>query len=133
MKKWKRVLSLGVVLGFLVVGSNAFADDKVRNSKLGDITAITLMGERWHNPNRGGFFFTTGNLPNDPYPLNYFIVRGESEKYVNRLLSTLLSAKSMNKRVTVGYQVINPNIVVVDENGNEFTLNEGDVTSITME
>jgi hypothetical protein len=58
------------------------------------------MGSLWQNENRGGFYFYTDSLPQG---VEYFIARGATEVYLNRLLSVLLAAKTTNKRVTVAY------------------------------
>ena len=38
----------------------------------------------------------------------HFIVRGDSELYIDRLLAIVLSAKSMNKTVVISYSEITP-------------------------
>ena len=109
-----------------LISVNASADDTTYAASLAHVTSFTLMGERWQNANRGGFYFYTDNmpaLPTSPYNVDYFIVRG-TEKYVNRLLSVVLAAKNMNKRIAVGYMVLHPD--------NPEAI-EGDVVSIAVE
>jgi len=106
--------------------SNAFADDTVHISDISHVAVITLLGSLHHNANRGGFTFTLKNQPDEPDGgIDVFIVRGHREKYINRLLSVLLFAKSMNKRVQVRYKVLYRN----EKTG----YSEGDVVVITVE
>jgi hypothetical protein len=73
----KRILLAIVVLVVLFRGFS-FAADTVIGSAPAHVTGITLMGELWQNENRGGFFFYTDNLPQG---VDYFIVRGGSERF----------------------------------------------------
>jgi hypothetical protein len=121
MKKY--MLSTLLFVFLCMSSSYAAADDTMYTSDWGNVAHVNLLGEKWHNANRGGFYFMTDNLPTSPYSVDYFIVRG-GEKYINRLLSILLSAKSMNKKVIVNYKVLHP------ENPQA---TEGDVVSIGMQ
>ena len=114
MKNIIAIFVILVVIGFSSI--NVFCSDTIEVSEPAHVTGIQLMGELWGNENRGGFYFYTDNLPSG---IDYFIVRGGSELYIDRLLATLLSAKSMNKRVVINY--------------TKFTSNEGDVVSIAIE
>jgi hypothetical protein len=115
----KRLVFILIILVLLPV--YGFADDQVQASGYGYVTGINFMGTLWQNANRGGFYFYI-----DPMPpgVDYFIVRGNSELYIDRLLATLLSAKSMNKRIAVSYIVYNP--------ANPYGI-EGDIVSISIE
>jgi hypothetical protein len=115
MKNIIAIFVILVVIGFSSI--NVFCFDTNVNSDPAHVTGITLMGELWGNANRGGFFFMTDNLPSG---IDYFIVRGESELYVNRLLATLLSAKSTNSTVVINYT-------------NDLVSFEGDVIAITIQ
>jgi len=114
MKNIIAIFVILVVVGFSSI--NVFCSDIIEVSDPAHVTEITFMGELWGNPNRGGFYFKTDNLPSG---INYFIVRGGSELYIDRLLATLLLAKSMNKRVVINYTKV--------------TSTEGDVVSIGIE
>jgi len=103
MKNIIAIFVILVVIGFSSI--NVFCSDTIEVSDPAHVTGITFMGELWGNPNRGGFYFKTDNLPSG---IDYFIVRGESELYVDRLLAIVLSAKSMNKTVVISYTEIDP-------------------------
>jgi hypothetical protein len=94
-----RILIIVVVVIALFRGLS-LAQDAVNSTNPAYVTGITFMGGLWQNENRGGFYFMTDNLPQG---IEYFIARGGSESYVNRLLSILLTAKTTNKRVAVAY------------------------------
>jgi len=91
-----------IIVIFLLPG-DGFAEDTVQSSGFANVTNVQFRGELWPDPVfRGGFVFETANLPlTDGVVI--FVVRGNTEIYVNRLLATLLAAKNMNKRVKVGY------------------------------
>jgi len=99
MKNIIAIFVILVVIGFSSI--NVFCGQ----SDPAHITGIFFMGERYGNPNRGGFFFMTDNLPSR---IEKFIVRGDSELYIDRLLAIVLSAKSMNKTVVISYSEITP-------------------------
>ena len=115
MKNIIAIFVILVVIGFSSI--NVFCFDTAKNSDSVHVTQICQMGELWHNANRGGFYFLVDNLPSG---IDIFIVRGESELHVNRLLATLLSAKSTNSTVVITYN-------------NDLVSNEGDVIAITIQ
>lgn len=93
-------IPLIIIMMIALFSHCAFAEETAQSSELGHVTVVNILGQLWQNANRGGFFFYTDTLPTG---IAYFIVRGESELYVNRLLATLLAAKTMNKKIVVNY------------------------------
>ncbi|KRT55035.1 hypothetical protein [endosymbiont of Ridgeia piscesae] len=111
-----------LILMLLVTSASVHASDEIRASDYGHVTSVIVMGQLWQNPNRGGFFFYTDNQPAE---ISYFIVRGNTETYINRLLATLLSAKSMNQKVAINYRPTS----IPDPNTGLF---EGEVVSVSI-
>ena len=81
----------------------AFAQTGVKSAAPGPINSLNFMATQWWNDNRGGFTFTAANMPAG---VAYFIARGNTEWYVNQLLSIAQISYTNSRNIQISYSVV---------------------------